>query len=616
MNRTPGFAGIIGTRDPVKRAQGAQTMLRSLAYGGRAPAGKYENEDFGLEVGWVCPRPNALAGFPIWNEAGNTGLIILGETFDDAPGAVVNEDRWKRLIECYEKKGIACLEELNGWFGGMLIDLRRQRVFLFNDRYGLFRIHYHEDVEGFYFSSEAKAILAAVPATRQLDMRSLAEFMSCGCTLQNRSMFSGIALLPGGAAWAFDKFRLPRRAAYFDQRNLEEQPPLDLPQYLEALKETWVRILPRYLVNPRRTGLSLTGGVDSRMILAWAPPAAGEIVCYTFAGRYRDSMDIRLARQVAEVCGQPHETIYIENDFFEAFPDLAESSTFLSDGTMDVTGSVDLYVQTVAGQIAPIRVTGTNGGEIMRSLVAFKPGNVSPAPFAPEFADLLDGVAATYEKELRGHRLSFTAFKQVPWYMNTKFSLERSQVDLRMPYFDNELVALVYRAPRNLPPNNDVALKLIADGNPALGAIGTDRGLAFRSFPLAMLLRHYCQQFTFKLEYAYDYGMPQWLARLDRLLPLRIDRYILGRHKFHHFRVWYRGRLSGYLREVLLDSRTLKRPYLRGGLLEKMVRDHISGSANYTREFHRILTSELIQRGLIEQAGSLSLSNSLHWSTE
>jgi len=114
-------------------------------------------------------------------------------------------------------------------------------------------------------------------------------------------------------------------------------------------------------------------------------------------------------------------------------------------------------------------------------------------------------------------------------------------------------------------------------------------------------IRNFYEEFTFKCEYEYDHGMPQWLARIDYFFkPLHLERLFLGRHKFYHFRVWYRDRLSQYLKEVLLDSRTLSRPYLNGKLLEEIVNSHIKGNGNFTSEIHRILTSELIQRQLVE----------------
>jgi asparagine synthase (glutamine-hydrolysing) len=96
--------------------------------------------------------------------------------------------------------------------------------------------------------------------------------------------------------------------------------------------------------------------------------------------------------------------------------------------------------------------------------------------------------------------------------------------------------------------------------------------------------------------------MPQWLSAIDHMLgPLHLDRLFLGRHKFYHFRVWYRDRLSGYLKDVLLDSRSRQRPYVNPRLVEKMVMQHVRGTRNYTSELHRLLTAELTQRQLIEQ---------------
>jgi asparagine synthase (glutamine-hydrolysing) len=184
--------------------------------------------------------------------------------------------------------------------------------------------------------------------------------------------------------------------------------------------------------------------------------------------------------------------------------------------------------------------------------------------------------------------------------MASKFAVERSQVTYRTPYFDNDLVALAYQTPARLL-HNEPALRLIADGNSALGKIATDRGLAFRSIPGVNRALHWYQEFTFKAEYAYDYGMPQWLAGLDHMFaPLRLEKLFLGRHKVAHFRVWYRDELSPWLREILLDSGARSRPYLRANSVEEILRAHSSGQRNYTFEIHKILTLEFIQRKLIE----------------
>src|SRR5262249_27600006 len=108
-------------------------------------------------------------------------------------------------------------------------------------------------------------------------------------------------------------------------------------------------------------------------------------------------------------------------------------------------------------------------------------------------------------------------------------------------------------------------------------------------------------EFTFKAEYAYDYGMPQWLAQVDHLLsPFHLERLFLGAHKFCHFRIWYRDVLSEYVRQVLLDRRTLSRPYFQRKAIEAMVQGHARGARTSTSTIHKALTLELLHRLLVD----------------
>jgi asparagine synthase (glutamine-hydrolysing) len=275
---------------------------------------------------------------------------------------------------------------------------------------------------------------------------------------------------------------------------------------------------------------------------------------------------------------------------------------FVSDGTMDVTGSVELYVNRIASRIAPVRLTGNYGSEILRGNIAFRPGSVDEGLLEPEFAQLVRNAAATYRSECHGHQQSFIVFKQVPWHHYSRLSVEQSQLTVRSPYLDNDLVSLTYQASREVILSKGPSLRLIEEGNADLARIPTDRGVLYRPTPVIGQIQHRYQEFTVKSEYAYDYGMPQWLAGIDHTLaPLHLERLFLGRHKFYHFRVWYRDKLSQYVKDVLLDSRTRSRSYLRGTVLEEMVNGHIRGNRNYTSAIHRALTTELIQRQLIEQ---------------
>jgi asparagine synthase (glutamine-hydrolysing) len=606
----PGITGRIRFRSRAVPEDPVDSMLQEMMHEPFYLSGKYINEQMGLSVGWTCFRGDVSDCQPIWNERRDVVLIFSGEHYGEkqeiealrSKGHEFDTREASYLVHLYEEMGLDFLGKLNGQFCGVLVDLRKQKAVLFNDRFGLNRIYYHENSDGLFFASEAKALLKVLPGVRRLDGRGLGEFFSCGCVLQNRSLFTGVSLIPAGSRWVFFPGQPVERGTYFSQTSWEDQAVLSEGEYYEKLKETFNRILPRYLNGGRPIGVSLTGGVDSRLVMAWARRAPHTLPCYTFGGKYRDCVDVTIAREVARICQQPHRVIQVGRDFLGEFSALAEKTVYLSDGAMDVSGSADLFVNRVARQIAPVRLTGNYGGEILRGIVAFKPVVLHQELFAREFAAHLDAAAQTYAKEIQERRLSFVAFKQVPWHHYSRLCLERSQITMRSPYLDNDLVGLVFRAPPNLASSNELSLRLIADGNAALGRFGTDRGVRPRPIPIVTEARHLYQEFTFKAEYAYDYGMPQWLARIDSLLaPLHPERLFLGRHKFHHFRIWYRDELSNYLKAVLLDYRTLNRPYLRGARLEEMVKNHIEGTRNHTLEFHRLLTSELVQRQLIEQ---------------
>jgi asparagine synthase (glutamine-hydrolysing) len=140
-------------------------------------------------------------------------------------------------------------------------------------------------------------------------------------------------------------------------------------------------------------------------------------------------------------------------------------------------------------------------------------------------------------------------------------------------------------------------VRLIGDGNPALRRPLTDLGFGGGPGYLPGPALQKFHLFTMKAEYAYDHGMPQWVARVDHFFsPLHLERLFLGRHKYYHFRVWYRDALSRYVREMLLDSRTLSRPYLDPKGVEAVVRGHLGGGRNYTFEIHKLLTLEHMHR--------------------
>jgi asparagine synthase (glutamine-hydrolysing) len=459
------------------------------------------------------------------------------------------------------------------------------------------RICYHESRDAFYFAAEAKAILEVRPDLRSADSKSFGELVACSCVLEDRTIFKGIHVLPGGSAWVFRNGSVENRHTYFRPREWEGQEPLDGAAYYRDLRNGLVRNLPHYFNGRERVGMAVTGGLDTRVILACHMPVAGSVPCYTFGSMFRDSQDVRLARRITELCRQTHEVIEVGDEFLRQFPRYAERSIYLTEGSVDVYRASDLYVSEKVRRIAPVKVVGTYGSEILRHAVMFKPQVLQEDLFEPELAASIDEAQETYAHARAEHPVTFAAFRQSPWYHHGILALEQSQLGVRSPFLDNDFLRTVYREPRSASSQEDIRLRLIADGDAALARIRSDRGVGGNGNGLSAAISRSLNEFTFKAEYAYDYGMPQWLARVDQLLaPLHPERLFLGRHKLLHFRVWYRDSLAGYVKEMLLDPRALSRPYLKRSKIEAMVNGHTRGERNYTTVIHKLLTTELLHR--------------------
>jgi asparagine synthase (glutamine-hydrolysing) len=473
---------------------------------------------------------------------------------------------------------------------------------LFNDRYGMQRIYYHESNDSFYFAAEAKAILAVRPELRRTDPRGVGEFIACGCTLEGRTLFKDVQLLAPGSRWVFRNGSLAQKETYFKPQDWENQPPLEPEAYYQEIRGVFSRNLPRYFNGHERIAMSLTGGLDTRMIMAWQKPEPGSLPCYTFGGMFRDCQDVTLARRVASVCGQSHQVITAGEEFLSRFPHYAERAVYLTDGCVDVGRAPDLYLNERARRIAPVRMTGDYGGEVLRGVGRLKPVRPRPGLFHPEFLSYIHQARDTHAELIRGHWLSFAVFKQAPWDYHGVVALEQTQLSLRTPFFDNDLIRTVFRAPESALASNGDSLRLIADGKQELLRISTDRGLAGERGRLSSSAYRAFLEFLFKAEYAYDMGMPQWMAQVDHaFLPLHLERLFLGRHKVFHFRVWYRDQLAGYVKEMLLDRRSLSRPYVDRKGVEAVVRSHLKGERNYTSEIHKLLSLELAHRFFVDE---------------
>jgi len=600
----PGLVGIITKRPQAWAENELGGMLKTMMHESFYTSGVWSDPSLGVYVGWVARRGSFAAEMPIQNEGRNLTLIFSGEEFPEegtvealrARGHQVALEGPSYLVHQYEEDP-GFPKQLNGRFHGLISDRPKGTSTLFNDRYGLQRLYYHEGDDAFYFAAEAKAILKVCPWLRKMDERGLGEFIVCGCVLENRTLFPGIGVLPPGSSWTFQNGALEKKGNYFEPSEWENQEPLSAEAYFNTLRATVEGNFPRYFKGQEKVGVSLTGGLDTRIIMAWHKADPGSMPCYTFGSMYRDNEDVKLARKVAEICKQSHQVITTGEEFLSRFPYYAERTVYLTDACVDLGRSPDLYVNEKAREIAPVRMVGTYGSEIILQDVMFKAVPPAVGLYQTALSPWIQTAETTYHAILQGNQSTFVAFRQSPWHHYGVLELEQTQVAVRTPFLDNDLVKTVYRAPKIENLNQECRVRLVQSGNPALSSLRTDRGTR----GLNSYLTRAALQFTFKAEYCYDYGMPQWVASLDHMFSwVHFERMWIGRHKIFHMRPWYRDYLPDYVREMLLDSRSLSRPYLNKDAVTNIVTRHLDGTRNYTIELNRLLTLELTHRLFID----------------
>ena len=200
----PGLAIIINKKPAPDNLRELKLMVASMQHESFYLSGQYGNEALGVYVGWTCRKGSYSDFMPVMNERQDRLLFFYGEHHASANGVTnqAGQPEAAAVMRLVEKHGDGFVELLNGWYHGILVDLAKKEVSVFNDRYGMQRLYHHGASDGDMFASEAKALLKVRSELRCLDVRGLGELFSSGCVLENRSLFAGVSTMPAAQSCA------------------------------------------------------------------------------------------------------------------------------------------------------------------------------------------------------------------------------------------------------------------------------------------------------------------------------------------------------------------------------------------------------------------------------
>ena len=578
-------------------------MLNVMCHEPSYVFGRHNSPVMGIYAGWIAHEGSFASNQIFQDEQKKVTLLLSGECFLDSEtssflgrrGHAINSGVGNWLIPLYLERGDGFFEQLNGLFSGLLIDHGRRRAFLFNDRYGMERLYWHENDDAFYFASEAKALLRILPELREFDKEGIIDYLRFGSTIHSRTLFKGIKSLPPGSRWCFEGGQC-HRSKYFEFRKWEVETTESPSDFQAHFQETFKRILPRYLQGNEEIGISLTAGLDGRIIMACLPQQGVRPVCYTFAGQAQNLLDAQIAAKVAAACGLKHRVLRIGADFFNDFSLHADRTIYVTDGCLGLFGTHETYFNMQARRLALVRLTGVFGGEIFREISFYKPARLNRELLHPDWSGSSRNAEPEHTSD-KLHPVTAAVTGEIPHRRFGVIAAGRWQTVFRTPYLDNELVALAYRTPPALRGSPESVIAAIKNNSEQLSRIPTDLGFLGKGGRTGSSLRRMFERGTFKLDYFYSEGLPNSLRRFNPLLNLfEVGDAFVGRHKFLQYRRWFQQDLAHFVNEKIEEVASHESELWNRAYLRRMVTEEAKGQVNYSREINIILTLEAIER--------------------
>ena len=326
-----------------------------------------------------------------------------------------------------------------------------------------------------------------------------------------------------------------------------------------------------------------------------APRSIKKHPSYTFAGGWGELFDVRTSRKTASVYHQAHECISINEQFLQGFADYATRAVHISDGTHDVFGAHDVFFNEIAREIAPIRLTGKFGSEVVRIRRLIPSITYRQGFLEDDIGTLVEQLPSYTNTNPGGNSLTGVVTEEIPWHEYARVAVEQSQLVLRTPYMDNELVKLMYQAPQGFAGSRQSSGTLRAGKSTGIRPRHHKHGPLHEPESARHEASHYLFSALLKVEYIYLYATPHWMTWVDRKLePWHLERLLSGRQKWEGYRIWIKTAFAPFLRDTLSNPNAEYTRFFDYQTVLKMVDRHIAGTHNYIDEINKAVTIQLI----------------------
>ena len=324
------MCGICGqynfrSQAPVHRRD-IETMAKSIAHRGPDDEGYYISGPLGFGFRRLSIIDLSGGHQPMSDREESVWVIFNGEIYNfpelrrelQGFGHVfqTNSDT-EVIIHGYKQWGDEVLNRLNGMFGLAIWDVRKKRLVLARDAFGIKLIYYRVEGDRLYFGSEMRAVRAAVPEKADVDPTSLNLFLRNRFTPSPYTIVKGIHKLAPGTKLTVQNgsYEVSR---WYRFRPVPFAPSKSPEEARDELLELYKRVIRRQLISDVPVGLLLSGGLDSGLLLALMNLNGASWPTYTvgYGSSYADD-ELGDAAESARILSAEHSSVAITKAIFE-----------------------------------------------------------------------------------------------------------------------------------------------------------------------------------------------------------------------------------------------------------------------------------------------------------
>jgi len=221
------------------------------------------------------------------------------------------------IIQGYKQWGDEVLNRLNGMFGLAIWDVRKKRLVLARDPFGIKLIYYRIDGNAIYFGSEMRPIRVVQQGKVEIDTTSLDLFLRYRFTPAPYTIVKGVKKLAPGTKLTVQNgvCEVSRWYRFKPEPFAPAKSPHEAKEELLSLYKAAIK---RQLISDVPVGLLLSGGIDSGLLLALMNLNGNSWPTYTvgYGTSFADD-ELADAEETARVLGSKHTSVTITKATFE-----------------------------------------------------------------------------------------------------------------------------------------------------------------------------------------------------------------------------------------------------------------------------------------------------------